>query len=216
MTDKFNKLYKEIIQESSLSRVWAKTQKHTCGSITAFRGEKKRAENLRDNKKMLAYLQSKGYSVTFVLGTYIENRFIRDPAYGFLNPNKKMINKKAVPTNEESFFVCNHNVEGDDGGELERDLFKLGEAYNQDSVLIIPFGGQGAYLLGTSDRPEAYPGYEVKEIVGKGKYGKTAGEFLSKIGGREFAFEEISLPQTINGIRGMKILLKEVKQDLNE
>jgi hypothetical protein len=195
----FDKLYDDVLMESSLSRIWAKTQNHSCGTITSFRGDKPYDENIRNNKKILSYLQSKGYSVTSILGTYIEGKG---------SPDERDVN-------ERSFFVCNDKVKGDDGGQLANDLFKLGELFDQDSVLIIPVGGK-AYLWGTSNREHAYPSYNSKEEVGSGRFGKVAGEFLSKIKGREFAFENINLPQTINGKRGQMILLKEIKKELNE
>lgn len=203
MKTKFDNFYKDMmsmITESGLSRLHQKINKHTCGTITAFRGEKSYAENTKNNKKILAYLQSKGYSVTGIQGTYIEN---------FQSEGERHVN-------EQSFFVCNHNVNGDDNGELKNDLIKLGELFDQDSILIIPVGGSGAYLYGTSRRDDAYPSYGESEVVGKGRFGKVAGEFLSKIKGREFAFEDIEKPGTINGIRGRDILLKEIKRDLEK
>ena len=198
MKNKFDELYEQVINESGLSRIWGKIQNHSCGTITAFRGDKPYQQNIQNNKKILAYLQSRGYSVTSILGTYIE---------GFGT-------EQARDVNERSFLVCNDKVEGDDGGKLANDLFKLGKAFDQDSVLIIPVGGENAYLWGTSDREDSFPGYNVKQPVGSGKFGKTAGEFLSKIKGREFAFEEIQHPLTINGKRSQSILLKEVEEIL--
>lgn len=200
MKNQFDKLYEQVILESGLSRVWSKIQNHSCGTITAFRGDKPYQENIKNNKKILAYLQSKGYSITSIMGTYIE---------GFGT-------EQAREVNERSFLVCNNKVEGDDGGELANDLFKLGKAFDQDSVMIIPVGGDGAYLWGTSNREDSFPGYDVKQPVGKGKYGKVAGEFLSKIKGREFAFEEIQHPNTINGKWAQSVLLKEIKNALGE
>jgi len=56
-------------------------------------------------------------------------------------------------------------------------------------VLIVPKGGKGAYLIGTSNREDAFPSKNNKEVVGNSKMGKVAGQFLSRIRGREFAFE---------------------------
>lgn len=191
--------FKEYIAESSLSRIWAKTQKHTCGAITAWRGENTRAENKARNKELVDYLRGKGYSITNVKGTYIENK------------GKK--NEKEV--GESSYIVCNHKVEGDDGGELERDLIKLGKRYNQDSILIIPVGGKGAYLYGTS-KTNDYPPMDKTMKVGDRKMGKTAGEFISRIRGREFAFEEVEMPGTINGIRGLRMFAEKLDREMDE
>ena len=194
-----------MLYESSLSRIWDKTQKHSCGTITAFRGDTPYATNIRNNKKLVAYLQSKGYSITGIQGTYIEN-FNEDPD----NPNTE----PERHVNEKSYFVCNNKVDGDDGGELFQDLVKMGELFDQDSVMIIPVGGQNAFLYGTSKRDSSYPSYGESEVVGSGKYGQASGQFLSKIQGRQFAFEDVQPPQTINGKRGQQILLNEIEREM--
>jgi len=191
------KNYKEMVLESSLSRLWGKTQKHVCGCITAFRGDKDRDTNLKNNKEVLTYLQGKGYSITAVKGSYIEN-FGTD---------------KAKEVSENTFFVANQKVDGDDKGQLESDLVKLGRRYDQDSILMIPVGGKDAYLVGTNP-DNVFPKYGKKETVGSGKYGKTSGEFLSRIRGRAFAFEDVEAPQTINGLRGAKMFAAKIDHEI--
>ena len=86
MTDEIKQILQEEIQkrlmnESSLSRIYAHTRKHDFGTITAFRsardcgnGEKyTKAENLKRNKSLLAKLRAKGYGVNKIKGSYIEN-----------------------------------------------------------------------------------------------------------------------------------------------
>lgn len=187
----------EPTDESSLSRLWRKTQDHTCGSISGYRDENTRAENKSNNRVILNYLQGKGYSVTSVQGSYIEN-------FGTAS---------AKEVKEPSFFVCNDKVEGDDKGQLERDLIKMGRKTDQDSILVIPHGGKGAYLIGTSRRDEAFPSYGKKETVGSGRFGRAAGEFLSRIRGRSFAFEEIDRPGTRNGKWAQSLLVKRIDSE---
>jgi hypothetical protein len=217
MKNKFDELYEKVILESGLSRVWSKIQNHSSGTITAFRGDVPYQQNIRNNKKILAYLQSKGYSVTSIMGTYIEN--FRDEEkkeeIHARNAGGDPYDPKERHVHERSFLVVNDRVKGDDGGKLADDLFKLGEVFDQDSIMIIPVGGNNAYLWGTSKREESFPDYNTKHLVGSGKYGKTSGEFLSKIKGRAFAFEAIKSPQTINGKRGQMILLKEIEKQFS-
>lgn len=190
------KKFKEFVNESSLSRIWRHIQDHQAGAISGYRDNNSKAENKANNREILAYLKSKGYSVTSVKGSYIEN---------FGSENEKEVG-------EPSFFVVDMN----DTGNLERDLAKLGERYDQDSVLIVPKGGKNAYLLGTSHRDDSYPSYGQKEVVGSSRFGKAAGQFLSRIRGREFAFESIQEPQTINGKRGWAILADKVDKEINQ
>jgi hypothetical protein len=203
MTSKIRSLIEHMsdnLEESSLSRIWKKTQNHSCGTITSFRGSKTKTENKKTNSEMLTYLMGKGYSVTKIKGSYIEN-------FGSKETQKEV--------GEESFFVCNQDVDGHDDGMLEKDLVALGRKYDQDSVLIIPYGGKGAYLRGTSKREDAYPSYNKKEVVGGGKFGKASGAFLSRIRGREFSFEDVEPMQTINGIRGQKIFVDKLSREMD-
>lgn len=191
----------EALTESSLSRIKSKLDDHACGTITAFRGSNTKKENMAKNKKLVAWLMSKGYSVTPIKGSYIENFKTKDQQ----------------EVGESSYFVCNHKVDGDDGGRLEKDLRKVGEMYDQDSILSIPYG-KDAVLIGTSKRENSFPGYGKTMKVGKPKFGKTSGEFFSRVNGRVFAFESIDddleFPDTINGIRAMKTLAEEVESSL--
>lgn len=186
------KSFKEfLINEAGLARIWDNTQKHHCGAISGYRGDNKPSENKSNNRYIKAYLLTKGYGVTSIDGTYIEN---------FKSENE-------VEVKEPSFFV----VDLQDTGKLERELEVLGVRFDQDSIMSIPKGGKGAYLLGTSTRDDAFPSKGEKITVGSGKFGKTSGEFLSKIKGRNFAFESVEMPKTINGIRGWKILHDEIE-----
>lgn len=199
MTKEFN----QFVVESGLSRLHKHISDHSAGAITAYRDEFSRKENQARNKKLLAYLQKKGYSVTSVKGSYIEQ---------FDTPNAKEVG-------EASFFVVNTKVEGDDGGQLESDLQKLGRLFDQDSILSVR-KGKGT-LIGTSRREDSFPGYGVHLEAGKGKFGSAAGKFFSRVKGRVFAFESVdsveeipNQPSTINGIRARDILAEQVEEEL--
>lgn len=191
----------EQLVEASLNRIYQKTKKHAVGAVTAERGGKTKAENKANNKKVLAYLLNKGYSVIKVKGSYLEN---------YQSDDEREVG-------EESFFVANHEVEGDDKGQLEKDLIKLGRLYDQDSILSVPFGKKG-YLYGTSKRSNAFPDYDQKHVVGKPVFGDAKGEFFSRIRGRKFAFESYEIveePDTRHGKWAMSLLAVEVQNGIN-
>ena len=119
-----------IIVESGLSRLTHWMDLYDCGTITAFRGEYTKAENLKRNKSLQAKLLSKNYNITVVKGAYIEN----------------MGTPKEKEVKEDTFFV----VDAKERGTLKEDLKKFGEEFDQDSVLFIPKGGQTSLLIGTS------------------------------------------------------------------
>lgn len=167
---------KNPLNESSLSRVYAQTQKHDYGTITAFRYARDcgqgevytRAENKKRNKVLLGKLKAQGYSITSIKGSYIEN---------FKTPNAKEVK-------EDSFLV----VDIQDKGTLKKSLLKFGQEFEQDSI-IFGQAGQTAYLIGTNKCPDSYPGWHVADKQGGALFGKT-GEFLSRVNNRPFVFSE--------------------------
>lgn len=183
------------LEESSLSRLQGKVENYESGAITAYRGDKDIAKNKANNRKLKAYLLQRGFSVTAVKGSYIEN---------FGSENQREVS-------EPSFFVSDHK----DTGNLEKTLVALGRMFDQDSVLIVPRGGKDAYLVGTSQRDDAWPSYGKKEVVGNSRFGKAAGQFLSRVKNREFAFEAVEFPKTINGRRGWSILAESVQKEID-
>jgi len=191
LLEKWNKF---IIAESSLSRLHKHITEHDTAIITAYRNDPSSPEgcatdipaseeespagaNKERNRELKATLLKNGYGVTRVDGSYIEN---------FDNPTTR----KEV--SEESFFVVNLKDDPAFGGKIE----ELGQIFCQDSVLIIPQGGEGAYLLGTND---SFPGFGQKEPVGAFKGGEEA-EFMSRVRKRPFVFKEIRLQETYSGL----------------
>jgi len=186
------------LNETSLSRVWRQTQKFDSGTITAYRGARDCGEGKpytkEENKKRNSILRSKllnlGYSLTKVKGTYIEN-------YG--SDNEK-------PVKEESFLVVDVN----NSGKLKKDLMKLGEEFEQDSITYSKPSGE-YYLIGTNKCPNGYPGYHKEIKLGKSMFGKK-GEFYSRVNKRPFVFESIQnrliniidvTPTEVRSIKGL-------------
>jgi len=190
MKDLFDNWNKFLLNESSLSRLHQHISEHDTAVITAFRNDPSASEgcvsntsdtgqenpfraNMARNKNLKAVLLRKGYGVTRVDGSYIEN---------FDDPDLR----KEV--SEESFFVVNLK----DNPEFIKDIEELGKMFCQDSVLLIPRGGREAYLLGTN---ETWPGLGDREPVGDFKGGEEA-EFMSRVKRRPFVFKEISSQET--------------------
>ena len=165
------------INESSLSRVWQQTQEHDSGTITAYRsardcGEGKpytKQENKKRNEILRSKLLNLGYGITKIKGTYIEN-------YGSDNE---------IHVKEESYLV----IDIKNSKKLKRDLMRLGEEFEQDSITYSKPSGE-YYLIGTNKCPNGYPGYHREEKLGKSMFGKS-GEFYSRVNGRPFVFESI-------------------------
>lgn len=192
---------KEIINESSLARLYSKTKNHSVGAITAFRGEFSTETNLQRNRKLASYLGNRGYDLTVIDGGYIEN-----PG----TPEEREVTEK-------TFFVVNPK-EGDDGGKLEQDLIDLGELYDQDSILSYRYGDKPTYV-GTTHRPEADPAYGQRYALTSTEWGNPSGPYFSRIRGRKFAYKECAewaKPQTVNGRVTRYLAAEEVERQLNE
>lgn len=181
------------LKESSLSRIHSKISSGIVGTITAYRSEYTKRENQQRNRSLLAKLTQKGYSITAVRGSYIEN-------YG---------SEDAKEVSEHSYMVAPRDEKT--AASLEADLIALGREFDQDSVLLVK-GGKGE-LVGTSQRENAWPTFGSREPVGGFKGGKAA-EFMSRVNDRSYVFEDIEYPGTINGIRGVTILASKPWQEI--
>ena len=180
LLENFNK----HLSESSLSRTHQHLMEHDCAIITGYRGDPTDSSkcvvdrrkdvgddalkiNKERNAELISNLRSLGYGVTSVAGSYVED-FMQDTA-------------KEVK--EASLFVANLNDDPSFFSQIEN----LGQYFCQDSVLLIPQGGQGAYLLGTNN--SEFPGLGQKIDVGSFAGGEEA-EFMTRVKGRPFVFKE--------------------------
>ena len=169
------------INESSLSRIYSQTLKHDSGTISAFRSARDcndgepftKKENKKRSSILKAKLLKKGFGVTAIDGTYIEN---------FKSKNQKEVK-------EDSFLV----IDLKDTGKLKETLIALGQEFEQDSITFQDHLTGKYYLISSNTCKNGYPGFGKvgKEVLlGKPIFGKD-GEFHSKINGRPFVFESI-------------------------
>jgi hypothetical protein len=184
LMENWNNYTKEVLTEKSLSRTWTHMQDYQTALITAFRdnpdddegcvmdsqpveGEDALDKNKMRNRDLKATLLSFGYGVTAVQGTYIEN-YMKD---------------NAIEVKEPSFFV--HNQENDP--KFFANLEMLAQKFCQDSVLLVPQGGEGAYFKGTNGAE--FPGLGKSQEVGKFRGGEE-GQFMTRVGNRPFVMRK--------------------------
>lgn len=177
--------YKEM-NESNLSRLWKHNLEHDCGAITAFRiyedcNDKLVKLSHEDKKKrnlaLASDLKSLGYSITKVIGKYPEG-----------NSN--------VLTKEVSYFV----VDAQDNGKLKSDLKRLGNKYDQDSILYVPKNSFGknskAVLIGTNNCDDNFLKFDEELLFNNGHLGYSSPIYTSYKNGRPFIFENIEIDET--------------------
>jgi hypothetical protein len=180
MKDLMKNWSRYLLSESSLSRIYQHVTEHDTALLTAFRDDASDLSSCLDvaaegnlsnkerNRDLKATLLSLGYGVTAVDGSFIEN-------YGNLD--------KQVEVKEDSFFVVNLNGRSD----FTETITGLGTKYCQDSVLIVPQGGDGAYLYGTNNTD--FPGIDSTIEVGD-FFGGSEAEFMTRVRGRPIVFKE--------------------------
>lgn len=169
--------------QSSLSRIRQHSLEHDTGTISAFRKktgicadgkEITKGTNLARNKSLQLQLLNHGYGVTVIQGKGQESGGSAD---------------------EVSFFV----VDLKDKGTLKKDLIKLGEAWEQDSVTFSEKGDKVYTLISTNKCPygtgEGKVGVEIK--LGRPSFGNTD-VFYSVVNGRPFTFSLASNERVVN------------------
>ena len=150
-------IIEDIIIESSVSRTKFYLQNYECATISAFRPganidrkDEKELTNRRDvlkrNKKHSAELGKKltelGYTHFLVDGAWVKTD----------EKDRPIINKRGEKSigSEITYFVVNNN--GDTREQFRNNLKKLGNDFDQDSVMFYPKGSNMAFLSGTSKR----------------------------------------------------------------
>lgn len=215
MTSKAKKIQEKLkkqLVESSLSRVWSKTQDHDCALISAFRTAKNgkyepigknrmtKDENKARSAKMLKELQALGFEVTKVRGQYEE-----------------IIDGVRYKSAEDSYFVVNAK----DNPKFVKQIENLGIRYEQDSVCIIQDKGKNAYLIGTNNFAD-WPGKGKIGKLGKASYGEVVGVYFTRVNGRTFEFVQVEslekvesyTPQNTLGLLARSIARKQLEKEL--
>jgi len=167
---------KNLIKESSLSKIMTHLKNHDCATISAFRTEMKDCvngesdgievsidENMTRTSELKNTLLVLGYGVTKVDGTWL--------------------NHEGVRLNEKSLFVVNIK----DKNRFVDDLIRLSEMYCQDAVMILEKGGDNIYIVGTNNSDT--PGYGKKVMLGRVEYNIDR-PLMTKIKNKTFSVNE--------------------------
>lgn len=192
-------IVESVLAESSMTRFLRKFAEYDAAIITAYRGEYTKSENQARNKKLFSMLNAKGYSITSVKGSYIENHNTPD----------------AMEVSEHSFVVVNHHNDP----SFLRNIIRLGTAFDQDSILEIKQGTPPeAVLHGTSRRDNAWPSFGQTHTLDKGiTLNNTSSEFFTRLGNAKLAFLDesatIKAPNlkldSVAGFHGLKVIGKQ-------
>lgn len=172
----------------AVTPLWSQTREYTCGAITASAPGHSGESDPQSDREAIAFLQSRGYSLTKVSASYLEDAGHEAAAY----------------------FVCNKH-QGDDQGRLEADLRTLGLHLGRDAILSIPCGGIGAVLLGTTQRTDAPLPWGEKRPVEDPSH-TAAGRFIKMLRDPDSPGELVPSPQTYHGKWAQHVLAQELVQ----
>ena len=209
MKNIMNEWRDNVLNESGLARFHKHMTEHDTAIVTAFRndptdmsrcsdelapeegGENTTLQtNKRRNRELKAMLLDAGFGVTAVDGSYIEN--YRTPEQIAQDKRDGKEAPESIEVKEGSFFVVNLS----DSANFFENVVSLGVRYCQDSVLLIPKGGQDAYVFGTNN--SEWPGMGNRESIGGFSAGKE-GEFMTRVSNRPIVFkEEVSSYQDLS------------------
>lgn len=154
----------ENLFESSLSRTKTYIDNYDCCTISAFRPRTK-AKNKEESGNLGNELKKhKDWTYFLVDGSWVNN---------FGTPN-------ASESKEITYFVVNGNFDKNFFSELK----KLGEKFDQDAIMCYPLGKK-PYLVGTSKRSNAWPGYGKTVQLNNIEYGKEA-QAMTRVNGRPY------------------------------
>lgn len=175
MTKNLIQIAKEVLEESTLSRLLSHTKNREVGILTASRQNLPNSTNVERYETLRGEIRKHGFGYVPVTGKYIEHKGT----------------EHETPVVEKAFVVIGHD--GDDGGKLKNFLIAHGEKYDQDSILHKPHDSEDASLIGTNEN--AFPGKGNYHPVGTFRPNRV-GELHSMLkSGRTFAFEEFAQPQ---------------------
>ena len=160
---------KEVLLESSLSRLYTHTKNRNIALVSASRGTRTADENFEANNNLSNDIRRAGFGLVHAKGRFVEN---------FGTP-------RAMPVDEHSILVI--GKEGDDDGQLEKFAKHVGKKYNQDSVIVKKHDSDSATLHGLSDGAWPYTGNEVN--LGQW-HPNRVGMFHTIMNGRPFAFQD--------------------------
>lgn len=164
----------KLLNEITLSKFWKEQQNRSFGIITAFRGDYTYEINKQLNRELHNDLRTKGLVADVIIkGIYKEH-------YGTAEEKE---------VKEEAFIVFPKIGSDGEVSGLKKTLMKLGQKYDQDSILFKSIQDENAYLIGTSKRVNAFPSYHEEYNVGR-FHPKSIGEFYSRMRGKAFSFSE--------------------------
>lgn len=164
------KSFKQLINETSLSRIWQHfTTDKTIVILTAFRKEQTKKDNINNNKFIGTKLYKAGFGFFYVDGHWIENKGT----------------DREIAVKEDSIFAIS---EPEQSNELISLAHKLATKYNQDAIFVKT--KDEVYLL--------YKDGKKEKLTGGLKPGKIADFYTKLRKGRRrtdtFVFESV-VPQ---------------------
>lgn len=192
------------VNESSVNRVKAHSEKFDIAIITAYRNKyihetEHTLDDRTDEYKDTHKTEEEQKADPFVYDLSMNKKrnkalkaYLLDLGYGVTSVDGNYIEGHGTPeallSSEKSFVVVNLNGDSD----FYSRIFQVSEYYNQDCFLYMAREWSEAVLVGTNRCD--YPGYGNKEKLGKFRYNVDHYAYTG-VGNRTFSFTNDKLPQ---------------------
>jgi len=160
--------------------------------VSSSRGSLTARQNYDREQQLKAELRNSGFGYVRINGHYIEDH-----------------NGEKMNVSERSFIVIGNP---DDDGQLKAFALRMGEMFDQDSILYKPAGArQQATLIGTTHR-DSWLSYGSTQDVGV-FHPSRVGDFYSRFKNKTFVFDNVSEQTNLMGRAAhRKKLMKEERQ----
>ena len=185
----------DLVESSSLSRLYEKMLRADCGTISAFRGNYTRKENQVRTQQLKALLANPKLDITVVDGVCLENY--------------KMSNERE--SREITFFVTKALPDSDI--DIKKILVEAGEKFDQDFILFIPKKGDFAEVIGTNTT--GWPDFHKIVKMDKRKFGQ-GNQFMTKVSNRPFYFYSSETKSCIVSPKTMQFVQIERNKPVEE
>jgi len=191
----------------SLTRVLGHFENNAFSIVSASRGIYGKEENKIRTENLISDVRGGGFGFVKMKGRYVEgygtegekNPVQEDVLFIASKPMK--VNTETTPEDESRH---NDEVNSKWNEEFKQNMMKLGNKYDQESIVFKPYGEEKAYLIGTVDIDEngkkVWPGHGNMIEVGDIHPGK-AGMFHTMLwkNKRTFTFESVEYPKSFMG-----------------
>jgi len=186
--------------DNTLASLWEMNHDSDCGFIMAFRENYRADQNIKRNESLYLKLMEKGYNIINMRSDFLSyyDQEIRALPKVFKNKGVDNHPKPRIQGGElVGYFVIDSRPRND----LEENLTKFAEFFEQDSILFIPQGRKASWIATNRCQENFIQPRGTKVCYNNGVIPKGGAFFTSYIDGKPLCFNKTD--GVIHTIQGM-------------